>query len=118
MALQTGSKPITYNDVLTGLTKRIYDQKVTEGVYSGDAKISTVIDNVTYTETDDQRASRVLSNKLDAYCIAKSIVDEFQANATVPMSTTVTVTSVSGVTTGPGVSGPGTGSGSGTGSIV
>lgn len=44
--------------------------------------------------------------------IAGAIIAHIQTNAVV--STTVAVTSVSGVTTGAGVSGPGAGTGSGT----
>lgn len=82
----------------------------------GDA-IRVAVNAVTEAETGETPTDSDLRTKM-FHAIGAAIVEEFITNAEVPVSTNVTVTSVSGVTTGPGVSGPGTGAGSGTGSIV
>lgn len=118
MPMVSGTKPITWNTVLIGLAKRIYDNKVNNNVYSGDEKISITIEDTTYTETNEARANRVLANKMDSWAQAQAVYDEITSNATVStnVSTSINVVSVTGITSGPSVSGPGTGSGSGSGS--
>lgn len=64
----------------------------------------------------DQKATQKSEALTKLQNLADTIIDHLKNNADVTgIATSVSVTSVSGVTTGPGVSGPGTGSGSQTG---
>lgn len=73
----------------------------------GDAVV-TALEGVDPSMTDDQKAQLTSA----WHAIGTAIVAYVTANAQV--SSSVTVSSVSGVTTGPGTSGPGSGSATGT----
>lgn len=115
MALLIGTKPVVWNDSLTGLSQRIYDQNVSDGLYLGSSQFTQVVNGDTYTETESDRNSRVLSNKLEAYSIAKSIIDEITTNADV--STTVAAGIGVQVNTGTGT-GATTSTGTGSGGVT
>lgn len=104
MALLAGSVSLTPDGTATksGLAEAIYDQFVDN--YHTDTGTPMPSGSESYAI---KKGYMIQANR-----IATAIVTYVTANAQV--STTLSVTSVSGVTTGPGVSGPGTGTGTGT----
>ena len=107
MALLAGSVSLTPDGTATksGLAGAIYDQFV-DNYHTDNAGTGTPMPSGSESYAI-KKGYMVLANNL-----ATAIVTYVTANAQV--STTLSVTSVSGVTTGPGVSGPGTGTGTGT----
>jgi len=77
MALAYGTKPAAYSDSLTGLSLSIYNNRVSEGIYSTTA-LSVTVGSSTFTETASQWQTRVLNQKLLSWIDAKSIIDEFK----------------------------------------
>ena len=88
--LIAGIKPITYSSVLTGLSKSIYDDRVSNGIISSESNITTTIGSNTFTESDTKKNDRVLKAKLDAWSIASSTITYLIANTVVTTAGTAT----------------------------
>lgn len=101
--MTAGAKPTSYSSTLTGLSKKIYDQWKADGIVKTESQIEVTIGSDTFTEKSANRATRVLSSKLDAYSIASSVIDDFTTNAEIKTNTGVVVeTYVAGVGTNTG----------------
>lgn len=93
-----GVEPISWMSILTGESKRIYDNLLNSGAIFGEDNLKVTIGDTTYTEREEDKQNRVLKEKKQAYAIAKAHVDEVTENANVIPSQLVT-TYVAGVGT-------------------
>lgn len=93
-----GVEPISWMSILTGESKRIYDNLLNLGVIFGEDNLKVTIGDTTYIEREEDKQNRVLKEKKQAYAIAKAHVDEVTENANVIPSQLIT-TYVAGVGT-------------------
>lgn len=83
MALQTGIEPMNWNQVLLGLTKRIYDNLLNNNFFPSEDQLAQTIGGETYTEPVEQRNDRVLKAKKFCFSVSSAVVEEIKANAEV-----------------------------------
>lgn len=103
MALSSGTKPTSYSSTLTGLAKTIYDTQLANGVVQQEAQITSTIGDTTFTEDSTVNHNRVFKAKLNAWCIADSVIHDMQTNAEIKTSAITTVeTYAAGVGTNTG----------------
>lgn len=106
--LSAGIAPTSYSSVLTGLSLELYNQRISQGIYFGDAQISTTINSVTYTESVANRNLRVFNSKKSCYADAVAIITRFVADTTVSANVAMGILvqvnpgTGTGATTGPG----------------
>ena len=89
--LAYGSKPTDHTSALSGTALTIYTNRITNGFYGAslntiilfEQAIVTVVNNKNYPETETNWHNRVFNAKLDAWIIAKSIIDDFKSTAEV-----------------------------------
>ena len=102
--LIAGIQPVTYADVLIGLTKRIYDNKISSGSIYPETALTKTVGGTTYTEAEPDRQMRIFKAKLDSWASAQAVVDEITIGGlvTVAMGIPVLAGIYPGATTGPG----------------
>lgn len=81
--LVAGTKPVSYSSALTGLSKTIYDNNISNNIFPPEAPITTTIGNETFTERTSDNQQRILKAKLNSWVIASSIITEITTNAVV-----------------------------------
>lgn len=91
MALSAGTKPTVYTSTLTGLSKTIYDQWISEGIINNSNQITSTIGEETFTEKLEIRNSRVLKDKLKAWSTASALITELTTNAEIKTNSNITV---------------------------
>jgi hypothetical protein len=107
--LDYGTKPIVHSSVLTGLSVILYNNYITNEVFSSETAIQVVVGSDTFTESETERQKRVLKNKLMAYSQAQSIISDLKTNALIQINGAQVVTTyVGGVgTSGDALTAPG-----------
>lgn len=66
-----GIEPVTWMSVLTGESKRIYDNLLNSGAIFGEDNLKVTIGDTTYIEREEDKQNRVLKEKKANVCYSQ-----------------------------------------------